>query len=173
MHAGVPAEIHLCAQHAQERGYILPTSSGPALVVGKLLESTKASALRTARSCPGCGMTMAGIREAGLAGCPECYRVFETDLGAIIERAQAGASVHVGRHPTHADALIDRAAARNRIAKELREAVAREEYERAARLRDRLQELGGGASDAFGASAGAGAEDDDTQTAASEGGAPS
>jgi protein arginine kinase activator len=118
-------------------------------------------------------MTMAGIREAGLAGCPECYRVFEQELGAIIERAQAGASVHVGRHPSHADALIDRAAARNRIAKELREAVAREEYERAARLRDRLLELGGDATDATRAAQGESAEDDDSPAAAAEGGAPS
>jgi protein arginine kinase activator len=170
---GVKSEVHLCAQHAQERGYILPTSSGAALVVGKLLEGTKSAALRSVRSCPGCGMTMAGIREAGLAGCPECYRVFEQELSAIIERAQAGASVHLGRHPLHADALIDRAAARNRIAKELREAVAREEYERAARLRDRLLELGGDATDATRAAQGDSAEDDDSPAAAAEGGAPS
>ena len=44
------------------------TSSGAALVVGKLLEGTKSAALRAVRSCPGCGMTMAGIREAGLRG---------------------------------------------------------------------------------------------------------
>jgi protein arginine kinase activator len=144
---GVKTEVHLCAAHAQERGYVLPTAAGPALVVGKLLENARAATLRTTRSCPGCGMTMAGVREAGLAGCAECYRVFENELGAIIERAQAGASLHVGRHPAHAESLIDRAAARNRLAKELRDAVAREEYERAAQLRDRLQELGAGTAD--------------------------
>jgi acyl-CoA reductase-like NAD-dependent aldehyde dehydrogenase len=65
------------------------------------------------------------------------------ELGAIIERAQAGAVAHAGRHPAHAANLVDRAALRNRLARELREAVSREEYERAARLRDRLSEVGG------------------------------
>jgi len=87
---------------------------------------------------------MRKVRETGLVGCPLCYRSFESELGAIIERAQAGACAHVGRHPLHAADLVDRAALRNRLARELREAVSREEYERAARLRDRLFEIGGG-----------------------------
>jgi protein arginine kinase activator len=92
---------------------------------------------------------MQSIREAGLAGCPLCYRHFEEELGSLINRAQGGASVHVGRHPAHAAELVDRAALRNKLARELREAVSREEYERAAKIRDRLQALGGQASDAF------------------------
>ena len=139
---GVKSEVHLCVAHAQERGYILPSSEGPTLIVSKLLEQTKPVAVRAARACPVCAMTMAAIRAAGLAGCPQCYSFFEGDLGLIIERAQGGATVHVGRHPEHAGELVDRAAMRNKLAKELREAVSREEYERAARLRDALLQLG-------------------------------
>lgn len=140
---GLKAEVHLCAEHAQERGFILPTSQGPALVVGKLLAQARAAAPRQPKGCGSCGLTMAQVRETGLVGCPVCYRSFEQELGAIIERAQAGAAAHVGRHPAHAANLVDRAALRNRLARELREAVSREEYERAARLRDRLSEVGG------------------------------
>lgn len=141
---GLKAEVHLCAEHAQERGFILPTAQGPALIVGKLLGQTRSAPPRQPKACASCGMTMAQVRETGLVGCPLCYRSFEQELSAIIERAQAGASTHAGRHPAHAADLIDRAALRNRIARELREAVSREEYERAARLRDRLCEIGGG-----------------------------
>lgn len=144
---GVKTEVHLCADHAQERGFILPTAHGPALVVGKLLDQSRAPAPRPVRACGRCGMTMAHLREKGLAGCPECYATFEEELGAIIERAQGGAAVHVGRHPAQAANLVDRAALRNRLARELREAVAREEYERAARLRDRLEALATTAED--------------------------
>jgi protein arginine kinase activator len=176
VHHGVKAEVHLCAEHAVERGYILPSATGPALVVGKLLQQAQAAAGRTQRKCSACGSTMQSIREAGLAGCPLCYRQFEEDLGALITRAQGGASVHVGRHPAHAADLVDRAALRNRLAKELREAVAREEYERAAKIRDRLTSLGGTAMAAFaGADAGADsatdtATDTPTDAAAEEGG---
>ena len=138
---GVKAEVHLCAEHAQERGFLMPTSQGPALIVGKLLEQSKAAAPRAPKACASCGTTMSQVRETGLVGCPLCYRSFEQELSPIIERAQAGSCAHVGRHPAQAAELVDRAALRNRIARELREAVAQEQYERAARLRDRLGEL--------------------------------
>ena len=88
--------------------------------------------------------------------CADCYRHFEEELASIIERTQEGAGAHVGRHPTQAASLIDRAAMRNRMARELREAVAREEYERAARLRDEMLGLGLDAS-----AADASAQDDE------------
>ncbi len=155
MKNGMTAEVHLCAEHAQERGLLLPTSEGPALVIGKLLEQTRTPPPRAPKSCAACGMTMAQVRESGLVGCPLCYRSFEQDLAAIIERAQAGATAHAGYHPAHAAALVDRAALRNKLARELREAVAREEYERAARLRDQLAQLmnGHGGSPACGSEA--------------------
>ena len=142
VHNGVKNEIHLCAEHAAERGYILPTGAGPSLVAGKLLEKAAQATARTAKTCPNCAMTMAALREAGLLGCPHCYRHFEEELGGLIERTQEGATAHTGRHPAQSARLIDRAAARNRLARELREAVSREEYERAARLRDEMLALG-------------------------------
>lgn len=142
MTGGVRTEVHLCAEHAVERGYVLPTSIGPALVVGKLLEKATQAAARAIKACPTCAMTMQVLRESGLVGCADCYRHFEEELGAIISRTQEGAAAHVGRHPAQAASLIDRAALRNRMVRDLREAVAREEYERAARLRDEMLGLG-------------------------------
>jgi protein arginine kinase activator len=141
---GARTEIHLCAEHALERGYILPTAAGPALIVGKLLEKASQGQPqpRAVKTCPGCAMTMQALRESGLVGCAICYRHFEEELGGVIERTQEGATAHIGRHPSHASELIDRAAARNRLVRELREAVAREEYERAAKLRDQMLALG-------------------------------
>jgi protein arginine kinase activator len=142
VHNGVKTEVHLCAEHAAERGYILPTATGSSLIATKLVEKASATAARAVKTCPNCGMTMQSLRESGLVGCATCYRHFEEELGTLIERTQDGATAHVGRHPSQASSLIDRAAARNRISRELREAVSREEYERAARLRDELLALG-------------------------------
>ena len=64
-------------------------------------------------------------------------------LGTVIERAQAGAVHHVGRAPRRLEGLADRAAMRSKLLQELDAAVAAEQYERAASLRDRLQSLGG------------------------------
>ena len=99
---GVRTEVHLCAEHAIDRGYLLPTNVGQALVVGKLLEKATQAAARSVKACPSCAMTMQGLRETGLVGCSDCYRHFEEELAAIIGRTQEGAATHVGRHPAQA-----------------------------------------------------------------------
>jgi protein-arginine kinase activator protein McsA len=63
-------------------------------------------------------------------------------IGAVIERAQAGAVRHVGRAPARLEGLADRAAMRSKLLQELEAAVTAEQYERAASLRDRLKNLG-------------------------------
>lgn len=159
MRDGVRTEVHLCAEHAIEHGLILPTNLGPALVVGKLVEKATQSAARAVKACPACGMTMQVLRDSGLVGCAQCFVHFDEELSGIIGRTQEGSVAHVGRQPVHAAALADRAATRNRIARELREAVTREEYERAARLRDQMLALGvDGACEAESAGGSAGSE---------------
>ena len=146
---GVAQEIHLCAEHARAHGFVIPGSGGATVNISQLLNAAHAAnptsrraAPRPAKTCASCGMTVTNLQATGLLGCPECYGVFEELLSGLIARAQGGASVHVGRHPEKAASSIDRAALRNRLARELRDAVSREEYERAARLRDRLSSLG-------------------------------
>ena len=149
---GIKSEVHLCAEHAIEQGYILPNIGGASLVVGKLMDKSNPTATpaatRTVKSCASCAMTMAALRETGLVGCPHCYRTLEEELGVLIERTQNGATTHAGRHPRHAAELIDRAAVRNRLTRELREAVSREDYERAARIRDEMLTIAGGGEEA-------------------------
>ena len=90
---------------------------------------------------------------AGWASCPitqnGCVRVMSQPnypgarpIGAVIERAQAGAVHHVGRSPQRLEGMADRVAMRKRLMQELETAIAAEQYERAARLRDQLQGLG-------------------------------
>jgi protein-arginine kinase activator protein McsA len=95
-----------------------------------------------AARCPGCGLPFADFRQTGLLGCPACYDAFMPQIGAMIERAQAGAVHHVGRSPQRLEGMADRVALRKRLMQELETAIAAEQYERAARLRDQLQGLG-------------------------------
>ena len=61
---------------------------------------------------------------------------------AISERAQSGAVSHRGRTPKRIEGQADRAAIRRQLIKEIEAAVAAEQYERAASLQGRLQQLG-------------------------------
>ncbi len=151
---GRRSEVHLCAEHAAERGYLLQGDGDSLLPAGlplsKLLKKSAAdpaapavssTSARTPKACSSCGMTMASLRETQLVGCAECYRALEEELAILIGRTQEGATTHAGRHPMHAAKLIDRAAVRNRLTRDLREAVSREEFERAARIRDEMLAL--------------------------------
>lgn len=138
---GVTSEVHLCAEHAVAKGFQVP-SAPLAQTITQLVEQTGlARKGRRTGACPGCGLTIVEFRQTGVLGCPSCYDAFQPDLGTLIERAQAGATHHVGRSPARALAGTDRILRRQRLVQELDAAVAAEQYERAARLRDRLHDL--------------------------------
>ncbi len=144
---GVTTEVHLCAEHAAEKGYQVPVSP-VAQALTQLVEQTGlARRGRRSGACPGCGLTIVEFRQSGVLGCPACYDAFQPDLGTLIERAQAGATHHIGRAPPRAVAGADRILRRQRLVQELDAAVAAEQYERAARLRDRLHDLDAGGAE--------------------------
>ena len=144
---GVKTEIHLCEEHAQEAGVSMPTHQpiNKLLTQFVLSHSSRARAKSKSRkTCSGCGMTFARFRQTGALGCAECYEAFDEHLTPLIERAQNGATQHRGKTPSRAGASVDRQLLITQLVKELDQAVGAEQYERAAQLRDRLQELNPG-----------------------------
>ena len=91
--------------------------------------------------CDRCGMSFLEFRHGGLLGCPHDYEAFTAALNPLLERAQEGASHHVGKVPTHAGGDEKRQGELLRLRAELKEAVRREEYEQAARIRDKIKEM--------------------------------
>lgn len=145
--AGVTSEVHLCAEHAAQKGYQVPTVPVTQLLAQftgqvPVIATPQARKPAAPTRCPGCGLGFAEFRQTGVLGCPVCYDAFMPQIGAVIERAQAGAVSHVGRTPARLEGLADRAAMRSKLLQELEAAVTAEQYERAASLRDRLKNLG-------------------------------
>ncbi len=93
------------------------------------------ASIRPDGRCSVCGLTGAEFAEQSLFGCPHCYEEFDDDLDALLKRLH-GATTHRGRLPQRPEpAPPDESALR----KELDDALARHDFERAARLRDRLR----------------------------------
>jgi len=151
---GVTSEVHLCAEHARARGFEVPQAPVASLISKLVEQHGLVRRGKGAGTCPGCGLTILEFRQSGILGCPACYDAFQPDLGTLIARSQAGATHHVGRAPKRATGSVERGVRRARLMQELVAAVAAEQYERAARIRDRLHAL-----DAAGAEATRGAED--------------
>jgi protein arginine kinase activator len=146
---GSTVEVHLCEEHAVEHGHqLLPNQPVAQLLTqfavigpgGGLPGKGKPTA-KIVKTCPTCGLAFANVRQSGLLGCADCYKTFENELSGLIEQAQAGANFHCGRAPRDCRDAQASLELRCRLAKELDEAVAAEQYERAASLRDRLLHL--------------------------------
>ena len=138
---GQKIERHLCAECAATEG----VTSKVQLPISQLLEEMvlqssggkEAARLR----CDVCGLSFVEFRQGGLLGCPNDYEVFADVLTDVLERAHEGASQHTGRVPANAAETQRRQAELLRLRAALKQAVAQEDYERAAELRDRIQEV--------------------------------
>ena len=136
-------EVHLCREHALEAGFQLPEPAAAKVYsqVASTMQIQISTGRERAASCKRCGASFARFRKSGLLGCPECYTAFDQKLDGIIARSQNKASAHVGRVPEQDAGLVDRHARRRTLLDEIDRAVASEQYERAALLRDQLQTL--------------------------------
>jgi protein arginine kinase activator len=141
--SGIKKEVHLCESHAREAGITMPGQQpiNQLLTQFVIAQSGNKPARATTKSCTGCGLTFAQFRQTGRVGCAMCYTAFEAELSPLIERAQNGGTHHGGKTPQRAGISIDRQMLIQRLVKELDHAVAAEQYERAAKLRDRLSSL--------------------------------
>lgn len=141
---GKKLEKHLCESCALEDGIAVQGSSVPLGLLGSLAGASSSSetAASKATRCGQCGLTYAEFRQHGLLGCPDCYHAFEAQLVPLLERAQEGAAEHVGKTPKRSVGALRRQREITVLRKRLADALAAEQYEQAARLRDELHQAG-------------------------------
>ena len=136
---GQRRELHLCPNCARKAGLSLPESP-PNLALDAVVQSLIVAHVGelvgelAELTCPDCGIKFMEFRAGGRLGCPEDYRVFSAGLVPLIQRYH-GASRHVGKRARR----HEHAGVRLRLRTRLRQAIAREDYEEAARLRDQLR----------------------------------
>lgn len=138
---GDKRERHLCENCAAQEGVVVKQHVSMTDVLNSFLMSQAGVQELAKLRCPDCGLTFIEFRSQGLLGCPNDYDVFGEALGSVIERAQEGKTHHTGKNPGEAIEVDPVERERLTLQQELREAVEAEDYERAAKLRDRLTEL--------------------------------
>lgn len=140
---GEKRERHLCDECAQEEG-VLPKAPSTVpvneILSGLILQKNIVQQLADL-ACPHCKLTFVEFRNSGLLGCPHDYEAFEKALLPLIERAHEGATHHIGKSPRRHGVPLKAENDLIRLRKELNRAVDGEQYEEAARLRDRIEAL--------------------------------
>lgn len=138
---GEKRERHLCEECAGQEGVAVKQHVSINDVLNSFLASQSGVQELAKVRCPDCGMSFVEFRSQGLLGCPKDYDVFGEALETLITRAQDGNTHHTGKSPGQMVQIDPVQQERHRLQRELREAVEAEDYERAAGLRDQIEEL--------------------------------
>ena len=146
-------ELHLCEKCAHEKGTAAANPFGLAgLLAG--LTGPAAAPRRGAREnpkCPKCGLTYEDFRKNGRLGCGDCYAAFHKYLAPLLKRVHGSAQYTGSLAPAPAASAKTKTAARKKakpaetpalLKEQLKEAVAAERFEEAARLRDKIKARG-------------------------------
>jgi protein arginine kinase activator len=137
---GKMQKVNLCDACSKEKGVQDPTGFALAdllLGIGAAEEIEKGA---TTQKCPVCGFTQADFKKTGRLGCSMCYRTFEEGLGALLKAMHKGTE-HVGKLPQRAYREIELSDKMRALNDDLKKAVAEENYETAASLRDQIKRL--------------------------------
>ncbi len=140
---GTITEMHLCADCAKAQGLSsIWNGAGFGLddFWGSLFAEPTVRIQADHVRCDGCGKTFSEIAQSGKPGCPTCYTTFYDRFLPSIQRIH-GKAKHVGKFPSKADETYKQEQELQRLKEQLAQAVAAQEYEKCAELRDRIQEL--------------------------------
>jgi len=142
--SGEKEERHFCERCAVEAGLL--QIQKPSVNLNDIIESFVGGAKESGTAlsnlvCEECGISYVEFRNHGLFGCPRDYDVFKEPLAKLLERAHDGATHHTGKTPKSLGTARTTQQDIHRLKRQLAEAVAAEDYERAAELRDRIREL--------------------------------
>jgi protein arginine kinase activator len=85
-------------------------------------------------------MTIREFKEKGILGCSECYKAFAPTVNPVISRVQ-GKTEHIGKIPVKSGKGIAERKKLLNLKQELQRAIAMEEYEKAAEIRDKMREI--------------------------------
>lgn len=169
---GEVRSLNLCRECAEQLGFLSPDipritisfTVGDGVDVSRAKPRKRQNAKQrreeqeNALVCPTCGTRFSTFRETGVVGCPDCYEAFRFPLGALLQETQGVESHWVGT-----SGLFDEIPLREQSAppglphfgdtpqseelcraeQDLADAIAREDYERAAELRDAISRIRG------------------------------
>ncbi len=138
---GTMHKVNLCEACAKEKGVHDPTGfelTDVLLGLGseKGLEAPGAPKPR----CGVCGFTLQDLKKTGRLGCSACYDAFESHLEGMLKNMHKGL-VHSGKIPAQLAEARQWDLHIRSLRRDLDDAVASEQYEKAAAIRDDIRRI--------------------------------
>ncbi len=140
--------LNLCKECAAKRGFHSPLDNIPfplSSFLSGLLSQEKSKkdsndVVPTDLVCPNCGLTFEEFSRLGRFGCGQCYETFRNKLQGLLRKIH-GSSLHRGKLPPLLSEEGSTIKEQERLQGELEAAIAAEDFERAADLRDKIKSL--------------------------------
>jgi protein arginine kinase activator len=129
-------ELHMCEQCANKYLYEPKSKSAS----GKAVEAARdpEDSLFAQHECPSCGIKFVEFRNTGRLGCPHDYQAFREELVPLLENIH-GETKHCGKTPRRGQQSQEAQHELVQLRQRLKQAVTREDYEEAAKLRDQIK----------------------------------
>ena len=149
---GVGKKSSLCESCAAKQGVTDPEgfllSDQDSLPKGKPSAPKVVPKLETslgkepARCCPGCGFAFDDLKKTGRLGCSKCYEFFREEIKNNLGGMHKG-TCHTGRVPEGMLVAFENRQRLEQLNLDLNGAIDAEDYEKAAALRDEINQLTG------------------------------
>ncbi len=136
-------KLNLCPDCAAESGIDLnsPISITDILMgLGAQPSGASPASAEFDLSCSRCQLTRTEFKKRSRLGCPECYNAFMGELTALT-KAMHHSGQHIGKIPVCQGSQARVAAQIAALQKDITTAIAMEQYEEAANLRDQIKAL--------------------------------
>ena len=133
-------KVDLCEGCAKEKGVNDPAGFSLAdllLGLGASQEMEQAPGGADLK-CPHCGFGQMDFKKAGRLGCADCYTTFAEGLDGLLKSMHKGTK-HLGKVPQHLAQSRDLSEKLKSLQKKLDKAVAEEDFEQAAVVRDEIK----------------------------------
>jgi protein arginine kinase activator len=134
-------ELHLCEQCANKYLYEQqPQKGGGKGGAAEAVGESEETAALSQQECPLCGLKFLEFRNSGRLGCPHDYQAFREELTPLLENIH-GETRHCGKTPRRLPQNKQTQSELIQLRNRLKQAIGKEDYEEAARLRDRIRQL--------------------------------
>ena len=140
------SKLHLCEGCAKEKSQEMEEHFGLADLLSGLadlapiVEEKERKISEPGVRCSSCGFSFQNFRKMGRLGCPKCYVTFKNHLSPLFRKIH-GSDTHVGKMPSRKEAVQDKVMLLEDLKTALDRAIKQEEFEEAARLRDRIRAM--------------------------------
>ena len=141
---GKKHEMHLCERCAAEKGLPGKAHFSISELLAGIASQAQAQAQKTRKgkdvTCASCGLALSQFQSSGRFGCADCYTAFKDDVQALVEKIH-DSTQHVGKVPRRVSTEVSLQKDIRQLQVELKRAIRKEDYEKAAEIRDRIRRV--------------------------------